>query len=151
MGREIAIRLAKEKCNIVIIDLNLIEAQKTALEIAEKFSVTTAAYKTDVSNYEAIQKLKTDIESTLGTVDILINNAGILSGLSLREGQPKDIQKVIDVNLTSHFWVRIDSNTVNQRSLKMFYSFILIVVGAKFLFVNLNNFSDCPHVPRHND
>lgn len=105
MGRAIAIRLAQEKSNIVIVDINLIEAQKTALEISEKFGVKTAAFKIDVSNYDAIQQLKIDIESTLGSVDILVNNAGILSTISLREGQPSDIQKVIDVNLTSHFWV----------------------------------------------
>lgn len=89
--------------------MNLIEAQKTALEISEKFNVNTTAYKTDVSNYDAIQSLKTDIESSLGSVDILVNNAGILSKISLREGQPSDIQKVIDVNLTSHFWVNLIS------------------------------------------
>jgi NAD(P)-dependent dehydrogenase (short-subunit alcohol dehydrogenase family) len=89
----------------VIIDLNLKEAEKTASEIAEKFKVTTAAFKVDVSDYEAIQKLKTDIERTMGFVDILVNNAGILVATSLREGQPKDVQKVIDVNLASHFWV----------------------------------------------
>ena len=106
MGRAKAFRLGQQKCNIVIIDLNLIEAQKTAADIAEKFNVKTAAYKVDVSDFDAIQQLKKDIESTLGCVDILVNNAGILSKISLREGQPKDIQKVIDVNLSSHFWVK---------------------------------------------
>jgi all-trans-retinol dehydrogenase (NAD+) len=106
LGRAIAFRLAREKCNVVIIDLNVVEAEKTALEIAEKFNVKTAAYKVDVSDYDAIQQLKTDIESSMGTVDILVNNAGILSAISLREGRPSDIQKVIDVNLTSHFWVK---------------------------------------------
>lgn len=90
----------------MIIDLNLIEAQKTAAEITERFGVKSVAYKVDVSSFDAIQQLKKDIESSLGCVDILINNAGILSAISLREGQPSDLQKVIDVNLTSHFWVK---------------------------------------------
>jgi all-trans-retinol dehydrogenase (NAD+) len=105
LGRAIAFRLAREKCNVVIIDLNLPEAQNTAKEIAEKFNVKTAAYKVDVSHYDAIQQLRKDIESSLGTVDILVNNAGILSAISLREGRPSDIQRLIDVNLSSHFWV----------------------------------------------
>lgn len=107
LGKAIAFRLAQENCNVVIIDLNEKEAQKAAGEIAEKFNVKTAAYKVDVSNYEAIQQLKKDIENEMGTVDILVNNAGILSAISLREGRPQDIQKVIDVNLTSHFWVNL--------------------------------------------
>lgn len=103
--------MAREKCDVVIIDLNLIEGQKTALEIREKFKVRTAAFKVDVSDFEAIQKLKNDIEETLGSVDILVNNAGILSAISLREGNYDDLQKVINVNLTSHFWVRKLNNT----------------------------------------
>lgn len=91
----------------MIIDLNLVEAQNTALEIAKTFNVKTAAYKVDVSDFDAIQQVKKEIESTLGFVDILVNNAGILSRISLREGQPSDVQKVIDVNLTSHYWVGI--------------------------------------------
>lgn len=107
LGKAIAFRLAKEKCNIVIADLNLNEAKQTAAEIAEKFNVKTNAYKVDVSDFSAIQKLKVDIESSMGFVDILVNNAGILSAMSLREGEPEQVQKVIDVNLTSHFWVTL--------------------------------------------
>lgn len=106
MGRAVALRLAQEKCDIVIADLNLVEAQRTAAEISEKFNVKTAAFKVDVSSYDQVQQLRTVIEDHLGSVDILINNAGILSKISLLDGQPKDIQKVIDVNLASHFWVK---------------------------------------------
>lgn len=108
MGRAIAFRLAQENCNIVIIDINLDEARKTAAEIAQKFKVSTAAFRVDVSDHEAVQNLKTDIEKTLGSsVDILVNNAGILAIRPFYAGSPSDLQKVIDVNLTSHFWVNI--------------------------------------------
>lgn len=104
-GRELAFRLAEEKCNVVICDLNYEEARRTATEIAERFDVKTTSFKVDVSDAAAVQQLKRDIENTLGCVDILVNNAGILSKISLMEGSPKDIQKVIDVNFSSHFWV----------------------------------------------
>lgn len=107
MGRAIAFRLAREKCDIVIADLNLPEALRTASEISAKYNVRTAAFKVDVSCFDEVQKLKTVIEDTLGYVDILVNNAGILSKISLFNGQTTDIQKVIDVNLTSHFWVKV--------------------------------------------
>lgn len=36
----------------------------------------------------------------------MINNAGLLSiNQSLREGSPEDIQRIVDVNLMSHFWI----------------------------------------------
>jgi all-trans-retinol dehydrogenase (NAD+) len=69
--------------------------------------VKARAYKADVSDYEAIKNLKQvmEIDFPGKSVDILINNAGILSLISLREGNYQQIQKVIDVNFTSHFWV----------------------------------------------
>jgi hypothetical protein len=107
LGRAIANKLAGEGCDIVIVDINESEAEKAAKQIQESFNVKVKAYKVDVSDFEAIQRLKTDIEIDFPgqSVDILVNNAGILSGISLREGQYQQIQKVIDVNLASHFWV----------------------------------------------
>lgn len=103
LGREIAFRLAQEGCNIVIADLNIKNANETASEIAAKLNVKTAAFKVDVSDYDALQQLKKDIESQFGSVDILVNNAGIIYASSFLDSKPKDMQRVIDINLTSHF------------------------------------------------
>lgn len=105
LGRAIACRLAEEKCNIVISDINYNEAIKTAEFIEKEFKVVVKVFKIDVSKIEEIEELKKNVESSLGHVDILINNAGVMPVISLREGFPKDIQKIVDVNLTSHFWV----------------------------------------------
>ncbi|CAO1430484.1 unnamed protein product [Diamesa hyperborea] len=107
LGRELSRRLAEEGCNIAIADIDLIGAEKTAKEIELKFNVKTKAFKVDVSSYEEVLKLKIDVESSIGTVDILVNNAGLLALMSLEESRPQDIQKVINVNLTSHFFVRM--------------------------------------------
>lgn len=105
LGKEISIQLAQVGCNLAIIDLDLDGANKTANEISEKFNVRAKAFKTDVSNYESVQLLKKEVENSLGHVDILVNNAGLLPLMSLREGSHKDIQKILDVNMASHFWV----------------------------------------------
>jgi all-trans-retinol dehydrogenase (NAD+) len=106
LGRAIAFRLAQEKCKLAIVDIDFAAAQQTAQEISEKFNVSAVAFKVDVSKHEEITQLKIDVEKALGCVDILVNNAGLLSMyVSLREGTPEMIQKTVDVNLTSHFWV----------------------------------------------
>lgn len=105
LGKEISIQLAQVGCNLAIVDLDLDGANKTANEISEKFNVRAKAFKTDVSNYESVQLLKKEVENSLGHVDILVNNAGLLPLMSLREGSHKDIQKILDVNMASHFWV----------------------------------------------
>ena len=105
LGREIARRFAREGCNIVIVDLDLIGGEKTAKEIESEFNVKTKVFKVDVSNYEEVLKLRNDVESSIGTVDILVNNAGLLAMMSLEDSRHEDVQKIIDVNVTSHFWV----------------------------------------------
>ena len=105
LGREIARCLAKEKCNIVICDLDIENAEKTAKEIESEFGVTTKAYKVDVSDFEAVDNLKKSIEADVGFVDILVNNAGVMAITSLREGKPSDYKKIFDINVMSSFWV----------------------------------------------
>lgn len=106
LGRAIAFRLAEENCKLAIVDLDFVAAQQTAQEIHEKFNITAVAFKADVSRHEEVAQLKAEVENTLGSVDILVNNAALLGlDVSLRDKTPEVIQKIIDVNLTSHFWV----------------------------------------------
>lgn len=106
LGRAIAFRLAKEKCKLAVVDVDFAAAQQTAQEISDTFNVSAVAFKVDVSKHEEITQLKSDVEKSLGPVDILVNNAGLLAiNVSLREGSPEMVQKIVDVNLTSHFWV----------------------------------------------
>lgn len=106
LGKALAIRLAKEHCKLAVVDIDFAAAQQTAQEISDTFNVKAIAFKVDVSKPEEITQLKSDVETALGPVDILVNNAGLLAiNVSLREGKPEMIQKIVDVNLTSHFWV----------------------------------------------
>lgn len=97
--------MAQEKCNIAVADINYKDAQRTALEIANLFGVKAQAFKVDVGDPSSLKKLKEDIESSLGPVDILINNAGILPLFSLRDCPDEDVQRIINVNIISHLWV----------------------------------------------
>lgn len=58
-----------------------------------------------MANYDEIIALKERIKNDLGDVDILINNAGVLPRISLLQGNPEDIFRIVKVNLVSHFWV----------------------------------------------
>lgn len=61
-------------------------------------------FQVDVSNYEEILTLRSQILNDFRSVDLLINNAGLVTKISLSEGTPEDIQKVINVNIASNFW-----------------------------------------------
>lgn len=106
LGKELCIRFAEEGCDIAVVDIDIKNATKVVKEINEKYSVDAKAFQCDVSSYDAILKLKTEIENQMKKVDILVNNAGLLYMSNFLTSVTSDIKKVVDVNLTSQFWVR---------------------------------------------
>uniref|UniRef100_A0A1B0D394 Uncharacterized protein n=1 Tax=Phlebotomus papatasi TaxID=29031 RepID=A0A1B0D394_PHLPP len=103
LGRAIALRLAMEKCHVAIVDLNIEAAEKTATEV-QSLGVKAKAYKLDVSNYDQLVNLRSQILNDLGFVNILINNAGLLALVPMYDTPKDHIQRVIDVNISSQIW-----------------------------------------------
>jgi 3-oxoacyl-[acyl-carrier protein] reductase len=102
IGKAIAQRLAKEGINVVISDIMGEEAEKTAREI-EKAGVRSMALKADVSSSHDAEELVKQAVSAFGSIDILINNAGITrDNLSIRMGE-SDWDLVLDINLKGTF------------------------------------------------
>ncbi len=102
IGREICLLFAKEGADIVIGDVNLVEAEKTAAEI-KALGRKSLALHLDVTSFEKVQEAVNKILDNLGKIDILVNNAGITKdGLMLRM-QDADWDAVISVNLKGTF------------------------------------------------
>ncbi|XP_030238648.1 epidermal retinol dehydrogenase 2, partial [Drosophila navojoa] len=106
LGRAIALELAKQGCHIAIADINLEGAEETVRQITEAYPVRSRAYKVDAASYSELSELKSNILRDLGPVTILINNAAILLLDNPMDPDPKDIQRIVDVNFTSHFWTK---------------------------------------------
>jgi all-trans-retinol dehydrogenase (NAD+) len=51
-----------------------------------------------------VAEVSAGIEKEYGRVDILINNAGVVSGKTLLDNNPKAMIKTMEVNTISHFW-----------------------------------------------
>lgn len=102
IGRAIALAFAKEGADIVVADVNLEIAQKTALEI-EGLGPKALALEMDVTNYEKVEEGINKILDKMGKVDILVNNAGITKDNLLLRMSPADFDAVINVNLRGTF------------------------------------------------
>jgi 3-oxoacyl-[acyl-carrier protein] reductase len=103
IGREIAIALAREGCDVAI---NYQSSELEAEEVArwlEGLGVNTWLYPADVSDYENVSEMKRCVEKYFGAIDILVNNAGINVDKLFVKMDPKMWEKVISVNLTGVF------------------------------------------------
>lgn len=99
LGRGLCFELAKHGCNVIIVDVDIDAANRTVEELI-KLGIQSKAYKVDVTNYGEIQNVKDLISKEFGEVDILINNAGIMSHSSILDEHESLIEKMFKVNLT---------------------------------------------------
>src|SRR5690606_34849626 len=80
--------------------------------------IKAKGYQSNAANFEEAQKFVDDVLAEFGSVDILINNAGITKDNLLMRMSEEDFDKVIDVNLKSVFNMTkaIQKSFLKQRS-----------------------------------
>lgn len=101
VGKAIATLYAKEGAHVVICDMNKDAAISAAKEI-EKDGRQTLAVEANVSKQEDIDELFDRTIEKFGTVDIIVNNAGIMDNFVPVEHVTDELwDRVISVNLTS--------------------------------------------------
>lgn len=75
--------------------------------------------KTNVTNLNELNELNKYVVQDLGPVTILVNNAGLLMHKNPLNPEPEDIQRMIDVNFTSHYWVSFNKNKCDKNVLSI--------------------------------
>lgn len=102
IGRAVALMLAKNGADVAISDINLEMALATVGEI-EKLGRRALAVEANVARFEDGQRMARETVESLGTIDILINNAGIARDKLLLRMSEEDWDAVLDVNLKGAF------------------------------------------------
>ena len=100
IGRAIALRLAKDGANVGVLNLQKDLGLKVAEEIRE-FGVRALPIACDVTNYEKVKESVARIHQACGSIDILINNAGMDESRSFVETDEDLWGKIINVNYKS--------------------------------------------------
>jgi len=103
IGKALALRFAAEGANIAFTDLVIDEnGRATEAEIAA-LGVKVKGYASNAADYEQTQEVVKQIHEDFGTIDVLVNNAGITKdGLMMRMSESQ-WDAVIAVNLKSAF------------------------------------------------
>ena len=99
IGAEIARGFAKEKARVVI---NYNQSKEEALKVAKDVSLLGGIpllVKADISKYNEVQNMFNVSLKTFGTIDVLVNNAGVCDYNLMCDITPETIDKIVDVNL----------------------------------------------------
>lgn len=101
IGRAIALRFAKAGANIVLNGRK--EADQELMTEIQAFGVKAHFVAADVQHYEEAKSLINEAKEVFGSVDVLINNAGITNDKLLMRMSQEDFSEVLNVNLTGSF------------------------------------------------
>jgi all-trans-retinol dehydrogenase (NAD+) len=103
LGRLIALKMAARGSHVVIWDIADESLDTVASEISGA-DYKVATYHCDVSDKEMVYKTADKVRSEVGRVDILINNAGVVSGRPFLECTDEQFERTMAVNVLAHFW-----------------------------------------------
>ncbi len=105
----------------VIISGHSPEKMKTALAEYKKNNLDVHGVLFNVTDDQAVAAAISDIETSIGPLDILINNAGIIKRTPILQMTVEDFREVLDVNITGSFLVskHVGKYMVTRRSGKI--------------------------------
>ena len=103
IGKGIAEVFAKQGANIAFTYRSSDEKAKALEDELSANGCKVKGYKSDASNFEAAQQLAVDVLEEFGSIDVLVNNAGITKDGLLMRMSEDDFDRVMDINMKSVF------------------------------------------------
>ncbi|WP_151770662.1 SDR family NAD(P)-dependent oxidoreductase [Streptomyces abyssomicinicus] len=103
IGRAAALRFAAAEAKVLVADLNAETARET-VELVEAAGGTAVAVAGDLGDQSVVDQVVDTAVEQFGTVDVLVNNAGIMDRMSAAaDVSDAEWDRVIRVNLTAPF------------------------------------------------
>src|SRR5688572_33360108 len=102
LGKAMALALAEAGARLVLVSRNLEQLNETAAAV-RKFGTDAFVFPADVTDEHQIAQLQKSVAEKFGTLQILINNAGINIRKAVTEFTLGEWRQVVDTNLTSAF------------------------------------------------
>lgn len=103
IGKGIAKVFAENGCAVAFTYLS---SEEQAMELEKELSdlgVKVKGYKSDASDFDSAEKLVKDVLEEFGSVDVVVNNAGITKDNLLMRMSQEDFDRVVQINLKSVF------------------------------------------------
>ncbi|KAM9436839.1 retinol dehydrogenase 10-A [Clarias gariepinus] len=150
LGRLFALEFARRRAVLVLWDINSQSNEETAelvrqiyreqethadreggVEEVQPFKPQVYTYVCDVGKRESVYSTAERVRREVGDVDLLINNAGVVSGQHLLECPDELIERTMVVNCHAHFWT---TKAFLPKMLEMNHGHIVTVASSLGLF-----------------
>ncbi len=106
IGRATALALAREGANVILLGRRGERLEEVGQEVKKRYNASWIALPVDVRDLQAVKTAIEGLPEYWQKIDILINNAGLASGLSkIHEGDVEDWEKMIDTNIKGLLYV----------------------------------------------
>lgn len=103
IGFECANALTEDGCKVVIADIDEQGAKKAA-QLLNVNGDIAYGIKVDVSSVDSVDNMVTQTVEEFGGIDIVVNNAGIISTSPIEEVTEAEWERVMNINLKSMFF-----------------------------------------------
>ncbi len=103
IGRGIALKFAQEGANVAFTYLSSVEKGMELEKELEAFGIKAKGYRSDAADYKASEELVNNVIADFGTIDVLVNNAGITRDTLLMRMSEQQWDEVMNANLKSVF------------------------------------------------
>jgi short-subunit dehydrogenase len=99
IGRAIAISLARRGCHLALADIDEVQLAYTAERVASP-GIRISYHQLDVANRQAVASFPVTVIANHGSVDLLVNNAGVALGGTFDQVSETDFEWLFEIN----FW-----------------------------------------------
>jgi 3-oxoacyl-[acyl-carrier protein] reductase len=103
IGRGIALKFAEQGANVAFTYLSSVEKGEALAKELEAFGIKAKGYRSDAADFKAAEELVNAVVADFGTVDVLVNNAGITRDTLLMRMTEQQWDEVMNANLKSVF------------------------------------------------
>lgn len=131
IGKKIAEKFAQEGANVAFTYLSSIEKGLQLEQDLAQFETKIKGYRSDASKFNEAEKLITDVMTDFGTIDIVVNNAGITKDGLLMRMSEESWDEVLNVNLKSIFNITKAASKIMMKNRKGVFINMSSVVGVQ--------------------
>ncbi|MVZ61992.1 3-oxoacyl-[acyl-carrier-protein] reductase [Sphingobacterium humi] len=131
IGRKIAEVFAQQGANVAFTYLSSVEKGQALEQELQAFGTQVKGYRSDASKFDEAEELINAIVADFGTLDIVVNNAGITKDGLLMRMTEENWDDVININLKSVFNVSKAASKVMMKNRKGSIINMSSVVGVQ--------------------